>query len=194
MSRIAILGGSFNPPHLGHQLICTWALGTAQADAVWLLPVFRHAFDKPLAPFEHRLAMCRLTAAPFASGAVESCAIEAELCAPSRTLVTVQHLMARHPEHRFSLLLGADLLRETQDWYRFDELQRLVPLVVIGRAGHVAPDASLALASVSSTEVRWRLARGLEVEHLVPRAVCDYIREHRLYRDDRTEVGQGRPW
>lgn len=188
MSRIAILGGSFNPPHLGHQLICAWALGTDQAEAVWLLPVFRHAFDKPLAPFEHRVAMCHLTAAPFASGAIEVCTLEAELSAPSRTLVTFQHLIARHPQHAFSLVVGADVLSQTPDWYRFDELERLVPLVVVGRAGHSATGAGLPLATVSSTEVRWRLAHGLAVDHLVPRAVCDYIRQHRLFGDPGREA------
>jgi len=181
MSRIAILGGSFNPPHLGHQLICAWALGTDQADAVWLLPVFQHAFDKPLAPFDDRVAMCQLTAAPFASGAVEVCTLEAELRPPSRTLVTLQHLIARHPQHAFSLVVGADVLSQTPNWYRFDELERLVPLVVVGRAGHSATGVGLPLATVSSTEVRWRLAQGLAVDHLVPRAVCDYIRQHRLF-------------
>ncbi|MBK8482734.1 MAG: nicotinate (nicotinamide) nucleotide adenylyltransferase [Proteobacteria bacterium] len=188
MSRIAILGGSFNPPHLGHQLICTWALSTGQAEAIWLLPVWQHAFDKPLAPFEHRLAMCRLAAAPFAAGSVAVCGIEAELRGPSRTLITFQHLIARHPQHAFSLLVGADVLEQTQAWYGFEALARLAPIIVVGRAGHAAAGSGLALANVSSTEVRSRVALGFAVDHLLPQAVCAYIGTHGIYRGATTDA------
>ncbi|MCI0570479.1 MAG: nicotinate-nicotinamide nucleotide adenylyltransferase, partial [Myxococcaceae bacterium] len=56
--EVAILGGSFNPPHVGHLLAAHFVRATQAVDEVWLMPSFRHPFGKALAPFEHRLAMC----------------------------------------------------------------------------------------------------------------------------------------
>ena len=63
--RIALLGGSFNPPHIGHILNACYVLGAHRVDAVWFMPVYRHAFDKRLAPFDARVAMCERAIAPF---------------------------------------------------------------------------------------------------------------------------------
>jgi hypothetical protein len=63
MRSVALLGGSFNPPHVGHLLLAQYVLATAPVDELWLLPTFRHAFGKDLAPYDDRLAMCELVAA-----------------------------------------------------------------------------------------------------------------------------------
>lgn len=59
-TRVAVFGGSFNPPHVGHVLGVVYALSTAPIDEVLVVPVYRHPFAKPLAPFADRLEMCRL--------------------------------------------------------------------------------------------------------------------------------------
>ena len=61
--RVALFGGSFNPPHVAHQLAALYVLETAPVDELWFVPAFEHAFGKPLAPFDDRLAMCELAAA-----------------------------------------------------------------------------------------------------------------------------------
>jgi nicotinate-nucleotide adenylyltransferase len=63
--RVAVYGGSFNPPHVAHQLALTYVLATAQVDEVWMVPTFKHPFDKALAPFSDRAKMCELAASPF---------------------------------------------------------------------------------------------------------------------------------
>ena len=60
MRSIALFGGSFDPPHLGHVLAATWVLSTSGVDELWVMPAFDHAFDKELSAFEHRKRMGNL--------------------------------------------------------------------------------------------------------------------------------------
>ncbi|MCC6746554.1 MAG: nicotinate (nicotinamide) nucleotide adenylyltransferase [Deltaproteobacteria bacterium] len=182
-TRVALLGGSFNPPHLGHQMICLWALSTGEVDEVWLVPCNEHAFNKGLCPFEHRLEMCRRATLPFRPELVHVDSVERDIGGRSRTLVTLQHLMERHPAHAFRLLIGADILQEADAWYRFDEVKRLAPLLVIGRDGYPSPTGAPLLPDISSTKIRSALATGESVSQWVPAAVLRYISELGLYRD-----------
>jgi len=179
----AVLGGSFNPPHVGHVMAAYWVLATQGVSEVWMLPSYVHPFGKALAPFEDRVRMCELAAAPVRG--LHVCAAEAELAGDplvGRTVRTLEHLVAKHPDRRFALVVGADILRETDKWYRFDRIRELARLVVVGRAGHEGAPGAPALPAVSSTEIRARLARGEDVGGLVPRRVLDHVRERGLYR------------
>jgi nicotinate-nucleotide adenylyltransferase len=180
--RVALFGGSFDPPHVGHVLAMAWVLSTARVDRVLMVPCFVHPFDKRLGPFEHRLEMARLAAAPFGRH-VEVSDVERRLGGESRTLLTVKALRAERPDDDLLLAIGADLLRERERWYGYPELASLVEFIVIGRLGHASEaDAAVAIPDVSSTEVRARLQRGESVEGLVPAAVADYVAQHSLYR------------
>lgn len=180
--RVAIFGGSFNPPHVAHQMAALYVLETAPVDELWLVPAVRHAFGKALAPFADRLAMCERAAAALGPR-VRVCAIERELGEESRTLRTIRRLQQDHPGHRFSLVIGADLLGEVPSWLGGAELQRTVPFIVVGRGGFpAAPQTPVALPGISSRQVRAALAAGQDVSALVPRAVLDYISAHNLYK------------
>lgn len=192
MAVIGLFGGSFNPPHVAHQLVALYVLECQPVDELWFVPTFRHAFGKDLAPFADRVAMCELAMAPLGAR-VRVSELEKELAerpgfVASRTLHLLEELIARHPEHSFRLVLGTDILAETDKWYRWDEVARLAPPLVIGRAGHLdalPPGSSateLAMPEVSSTEVRRRLASGDAVSNLLPRQVVRYIDDRGLYR------------
>jgi nicotinate-nucleotide adenylyltransferase len=179
---IVVYGGSFNPPHLAHQMACLAVLETEVVDRVLMVPCFRHAFGKPLAPYEDRLEMCRLAAALF-GGLVEVSTIESELGeAENRTYHTLAALRARDPAASFRLLVGADVLGEKDKWYRWDDVVAMAPLIVIGRAGVEGGAHAFHLPAISSTEVRSRIARGERADPLVPRSVLDYIADRGLYR------------
>ncbi|HTB56507.1 MAG TPA: nicotinate (nicotinamide) nucleotide adenylyltransferase [Polyangia bacterium] len=180
--RVAIFGGSFNPPHLAHQMAALYVLETAAIDELWIVPAFQHPFGKVLAPFGHRLEMCELAAAALGPR-VRVSAVERDLGLESRTLRTVRRLQQDFPAHAFSLVIGADLVAELPSWHDSAELQRSVPLLVVGRDGFDAGAGRLALPRVSSTEVRAALAAGRPVDGLVPRVVLDYIYEHNLYKE-----------
>lgn len=178
---IAVYGGSFNPPHLAHQMACLAVLETEAVDRILMVPCYRHAFGKELAPYQDRLEMCRLAAALF-GGLVEVSTIESELGeGENRTYHTLVALAAREPGAAFRLLVGADVLGEKHAWYRWDDVVAMAPLIVVGREGHGGGQA-YQLPAISSTEVRRRLAAGESADPLVPRSVLDYIAGRGLYR------------
>ena len=183
--RVALFGGSFNPPHVAHQLVALYVLETAPVDALWFVPAHEHAFGKPLAPFDDRLAMCTLAAGALGPRAQVS-DVERALGGRSLTLRTVRRLTEMHPEHAFSLVIGSDLLGEVASWYGGDELARTVPFIVVGRSGASQPVGSapaVTMPDVSSTAVRAALAAGQSAEGVVPRAVLDYIYRKGLYKE-----------
>lgn len=177
--RVALYGGSFNPPHVAHQLAALYVLETQAVDQLWFVPCFKHPFEKMLEPFEDRLEMCRRAAAALGPRAqVSDC--ERQLGGESRTVRTVTALVAQHPGTEFSLVVGADLVLELPSWYGAEELKRLVRFIVVGRTGF-AGGAGPAMPAVSSSEVRERLRRGQPVDSLLPRSVLDYVRQRKLY-------------
>jgi len=179
--RVALFGGSFNPPHVAHQMVALYVLETAPVDEVWFVPAYEHAFGKPLAPYADRLQMCELGAAALRPR-VRVSSVEGEIGGRSLTLRTVRRLAELHPEHAFSLVIGSDLQGDIASWYGGDELQRTVPFIVVGRPGNPAPPGSIVMPDVSSSAVRAALAAGKSVEGLVPRAVLDYIVRKGLYQ------------
>jgi nicotinate-nucleotide adenylyltransferase len=196
--RVAIFGGSFNPPHVAHVLAVAYALSAAPVDEVLVVPVYQHPFSKELAPFEDRLSMCRLAVGWLPR--VEVSGVERELGGESRTLRTLEHLAAEHPGWAMRLLVGADVLPDLPKWHRFERVAELARPIVLGRAGFAPPAqepagpgpapaapaleiAEVSLPRVSSTEVRGALAAGdLDaVRWRLPSAVLSYIVERGLY-------------
>jgi nicotinate-nucleotide adenylyltransferase len=182
--KVAVFGGSFNPPHVSHVLACVLLLSAEGMERVLVVPAFKHPFAKTLAPFDERLAMCRLAMEWIPGVTISS--VEAEIGGESRTLHTLRAIAALHPDWELRLAIGADILGEAPRWLGFDEIARLAPPIVLGRAGTEDPRASaLRLPDVSSTQVRAAIARKAwsEVDGLVPRSVLHYVREHGLYGD-----------
>jgi len=185
--KIALFGGSFDPPHLAHQLACLLLLEGEDFERVWMLPTYWHAFGKQLSPFAARVEMCTLCARPF-GGRVVVCEIERELFGdkPNRTFDTLEHLSVHAPEAEFTIVVGSDLLPELPQWWNFEALRARAPFLVLRRPGHPAADpawrtSGLDLPDISSTEVRRRAAAGLPLTGLVPASVADYIRAQGLY-------------
>ena len=174
--RIAVYGGSFNPPHVGHAMVASWVRWTAQADAVWLVPVFRHAFEnrhgKLLAPFERRMEWCAALAAELGPSVVV-CDVERHLPAPSFTVDTLGHPASLHPQHEFRLVVGADVLPQVDEWRRWDEIASRHAPIIVGRQGYPPPEGghSVDFPAVSSSEVRERLRHGKPVDHLLTSGV-----------------------
>ncbi len=189
MLEVALFGGSFNPPHVAHQMVALYVLETKRVDQLWFVPCFKHPFDKTLASFEDRHRMCELAAEALGPRAHVS-QVERELGGESLTLRTVRRLQAERPEASFSLVIGSDLSSESRRWFGADELRQVVPFITVARArageGAAATEADegaggLVMPPVSSTEIRDALAAGRSVAGLVPARALDYIYARGLY-------------
>ena len=184
MRRIALFGGSFNPPHVGHVLVVAWVLATDQADEVWLIPTAHHPFGKDLAPFADRAAMAQAAVAPLGSR-VKVDLVEGEREGPSYTIDTVELLRKRHPDCRFSLVVGTDILHDGPKWKEWDRLRTLVDLLVVRRGGvpgSEVDDGTPLFPVLSASAVRARIAKGEPIDRLVPSGVRAILQSRRLYR------------
>jgi nicotinate-nucleotide adenylyltransferase len=184
--RVALYGGSFDPPHNGHVLLATWVLCRADIDALWLLPAAGHAFGKRLTPFSTR---CELLRAAFQhlGPRVHIETIEAELPTPSYTVDTLRALTTRHPGVEFSLILGRDAFETRHQWKEWEALERLIDgrVLVVGREGHGPPSdtpEAVVLPDFSSTAVRRAVAAGEPSWWMVPEPVARLIEAGGLYR------------
>lgn len=179
--HVALIGGSFNPPHVGHLWAATYVRAVEPVDEVWLMPAFVHPFGKQLVPFEHRLAMCEALCQDTA-GWLKAVDVERHVGGQGWTVQTLEWLRARHPGWTFTLVIGSDILRDLPKWRDFDRIRELAQVSVIQRAGYPAPEAKgPPMAEISSSELREDFARGIEPSDRVPRTVLAYIRAHQLY-------------
>ena len=181
--ELAIFGGSFDPPHLGHVLLAHYALAVKNVTEVIVAPTYAHAFGKDLTDFDHRMAMAKLAFSELARVRIDP--IERQLGGTSRTFRLVEQLALRYPHHDLRLLIGADILLEAEKWQRFEEAKRMAPPIVAGRSGFSHPDleqGAPCLPEISSSEVRSELLRGGNVSTRVPAQVLTYIEKHGLYR------------
>ena len=178
--NVAIFGGSFNPPHAGHVLAIAYVLATADIDRLVVIPAHKHPFAKSLAPFEERVRMCELATAIFPN--VEVSRVERDL--DGLTLHTLEAMQREHPDWKMRLVMGADILLEADKWFHFDDVKKLAPPIVLGRAGVTGTTAPPPLLpEISSTRVRELVAAKDwdSLGPLVPRAVIEHIRAKNLY-------------
>ncbi len=209
--RLGILGGTFNPPHLGHLAAASCALAQLQLDRVALMPSHtpphKHAHDDPGAA--HRLRMCELAVAEHAEHSrLLACALEVERRGASYTVDTLLSLRALHPDIQPTLILGSDAARTLPSWRSPVQILELARLAIAERSGDGRREVLAAIASlrfapatapvpgapaevvflemphvdISSSMVRERTAHGGDLDGLVGPAVAAYIAQHRLYR------------
>lgn len=172
--RIGIFGGSFNPPHNGHVEICRYLLDKNDVDEVWVIPCFKHPFEKGLAPFADRMTMCRFAFATFGSK-VKVKDVEAKIGETSYTINTIEHVMAGHYDHKFYLVMGSDTAKEAFSWKDSEKLRGLIQFITLPR-GPASP-----IPNVSSTDVRDAIAREKSFKEMVPKEVAVYIITKGLY-------------
>jgi nicotinate-nucleotide adenylyltransferase len=200
----ALLGGSFDPVHLGHVAMARHVLADGLAAAVHVVPAWLSPHKRGAgAPPQERLAMVRLAFAGLDGVQIDAREIRAgHSC---RTVTTLAALRDEHPADHWRLVVGADHLPSFRTWAEPDRILRLAELVVLGRVGHAVTGDAIRAAGlpearvvavpefdqpVSSTAVRAMLAAGPGSEaQLVagglPAPVAAHIVAHRLYRPDR---------
>ncbi|HKY20682.1 MAG TPA: nicotinate-nucleotide adenylyltransferase [Vicinamibacterales bacterium] len=195
--KIGILGGTFDPIHLGHLDAALTAKNVLALDRVLLLPSRTppHRNMEPRASIYHRFAMIVL-AASSREGLLAS-DLELRRDGPSYTSLTLEALQADglSPSQLF-FIIGADAFAEIATWYDYPRLLKLANFAVVSRPG-AAPQSPIPKGDnsastsivhvnantpdVSSTDIRRRVANGESIDGLVPRDVAEHIRRHRLY-------------
>lgn len=187
---VGLLGGSFDPVHLGHLIA-----GRAVAEQLGLEELrFLPTGVQPLKQGRHgatardRVAMVAAAIAGEPGFALET--IEVDRPGRSYTVDTLRALRAREPGRDFAVLLGADAARELGQWREAEALPDLARFVAFARAGVAPPTHPLLhqmvevpAVEISSTEIRRRVAAGQSIRYLVPEAVADYIARQGLYRN-----------
>ena len=181
MKEIALLGGSFNPPHVGHLMAALYLRANLGCDEVWLLPSFNHPFGKPLEAFDDRVAMCEAMALDVGDWLKVSRA-EAEVGGEGRTIELIEWLLPKHPDTKFRFVIGSDILADLPKWKSWDRIESLVQVTVLHRAGYPSARAlGPPMVEVSSTEIRHRLDEGELPDDLVPRRALEIARTRGLY-------------
>jgi nicotinate-nucleotide adenylyltransferase len=196
-ARVGVLGGAFNPPHVGHLCLAQEAHARLGLDRVLLVPVrdapHRELESDPGA--EQRLRMVQ--AAVEGDGRLEASSIEVDRPGTSYTVDTLRALRETEPSQELTLILGADQARRLGSWHEPGEVLSLARLAVAERDGLGTADIAAELEGlegadrivgfdlprldVSSTLVRERVAAGLPIRYLVPDAVAGHIAAEGLY-------------
>ena len=185
MKTIAVLGGTFDPPHNAHLEVARRALEALDPEYVLWVPTGAPRYRQPpVAEAGHRMAMLQEAIA----GEPRYRIYPREL-APGHsgyTYDTMKELAAENPGKDFILVMGGDQYEKRETWHRWAELAKLCRVAVVERPGaSVAGGDAIRIPmppmAVSGSDIRARIARGEDVSGLVPAPVLNYIREMRLY-------------
>ena len=194
--RIGILGGSFDPIHLGHLIVAETACEELSLDRLLfvLAPSPPHKQDQTLAPATHRLAMLELALSCNPRFAPST--IEWQRPGPAYTVDTLAALKAQpdYGDARFYFIIGMDSLVAFHNWRDPEGIMQIATLVVYPRAGFRTEDADQRfserchflrgpLVEVSATEIRQWVRTGRSIRYWIPESVRAYIEANRLYRE-----------
>jgi nicotinate-nucleotide adenylyltransferase len=197
LASIGILGGTFNPPHIGHLVCAQEAASQLGLKTVVLMPVHepphKEAIDDP--GVEHRLELCRLAASKDGRLAVSD--LETRRPGRSFTVDTLRALHETSPGDELTFIVGGDMARTLPDWRDPEEVLALARLAVAQREGAEQAEIAERLAGlpggdrvaffdmprldVSSSMIRDRVRAGRPIRYLVPDEVARYISAHGLY-------------
>jgi nicotinate-nucleotide adenylyltransferase len=200
--RIGILGGTFDPPHVGHLWLASLAADAMQLDRVIFMPAAQppHKQGRTISPIVDRLLMTRL--AIGGNDRFELSTLEVGRTGPSYTVDSVEELRRTYDDAALFLVMSVDSLAQIDGWHEPDRLLSLIEWLVGPRPGTPPPDPERlrqrfgAAADrihlldgpsldVSATVVRERVAAGRTIRYLVPQAVEELIVERGLYRRTR---------
>lgn len=195
--KIGIMGGTFDPIHNGHLMLGDYACRQFRLQRIWVMPNGNPPHKSQETASEHRIRMAAL--AIENDPRFELNLYEAERPEVSYSYETIQNLSELYPEHDFYFILGADSLFTIESWRRPDSLLSDCTILAACRDDKDIPQMmeqidylkkkyyariellSSPMMDVSSSDIRRMVQYGMDVSHLVPPGVEEYIREHRLY-------------
>lgn len=185
--RVGILGGTFNPPHLGHLIIADQVGTQLGLDKVLFMPdnIPPHVDHKSAINGHRRLKMVQLAIAGNSLFAPED--IELRRGGVSYTVDTIKMLKRQHPDTDYYFIIGGDMVQYLPKWHEPEQLIRMVHLVGVKRRGYTISTpypvlwVDTPLIDISSTIIRKKIKNHESVHYLIPDSVEQYIREEGLY-------------
>jgi nicotinate-nucleotide adenylyltransferase len=179
--KIGLFGGSFDPPTIAHVNIARSILEQNVVDKIWVLPCKVHAYDKSLSDFYNRWFMCikafsdllNVTVLPFDK--------------TGKAYDVVKWLTTNFSNNKFYYIVGMDCANDVKNWYRFEDLKRLVKFIKVERPGYTSDSdfidtiVHIEPIDVSSTMIRNLVKEKKDIRGLVPSEVYDFIKENKLY-------------
>lgn len=187
--KIAVLGGSFDPPHIGHYLVVKQIQELrSDIDKILLVPSFRHQWKPIQASPEDRLAMTNC----LIGERIELSDMEIKRKGGEYTIDTIRQLK-KQIDATFYFIVGSDIIYEFDRWKKTEELIQLATFLVFPRDPYHVPkkipkgfeliyDKHLIITNLSSTTIRDRIKNGKSIHNLVPKEVENYIIRNKLYR------------
>ncbi len=200
--RVGVFGGTFDPIHLGHLLLAEQCREQARLDQLLFVPAALppHKREQTLTPFAQRVEMLALAISGHTAFHIDE--LEKDRAGPSYTVDTLTHLQAQRPGDELCFIIGSDSLHDLPLWYQPRRILELAALLVVGRADWPTfserqlrdtlklEDAfplryhlvDAPLITLSSRDIRKRIAEARSVRYMIPRAVEAYLDDKQLYR------------
>jgi nicotinate-nucleotide adenylyltransferase len=199
VARLGLLGGTFNPPHIGHMVAAQEALAQLELDEVLLVPVNEPPHKELEADpgVEHRVELCRRAVA--GEERIRVSRVDADVPGPSFTVATLRRLHESRPGDQLTFIVGGDMALSLPTWHEPETILELAELGVAEREGVRRSDIEERVAEVrggpdrvrffdmprldvSSSLIRRFVAAGRPIRYLVPDGVAAYIAQAGLYR------------
>ena len=185
--KVGILGGTFDPPHLGHLIMAQEVLHRLKLHEIHFMPNQEppHKEMSSGTTGDDRVRMLELAISGNPAFFVEK--IELERSGKSYTVDTIKILQKRNPNYDYYFIIGADMVEYLPNWHKIDELIELVRFVGVNRPNHrMETNYSIITVEapqidISSTMIRKRSKAGESAKYLLPESVMRYIEENQLY-------------
>lgn len=188
--RVGILGGGFNPVHMGHLIISDQVCVQLGLDEFYLMPSYEspHVDTKKTISATDRVEMLKLATKDNGKLSLELSEITRK--GTSYTFETMAELIKRNPDTDYYFVIGGDMVDYLPKWHRIDELVQLVQFVGVHRLGAKIESPypiiwiDVPLIEISSSDIRKKIAAKCSVKYFLPDNVLEYIHKNRLYQGD----------
>lgn len=201
--KIAIMGGSFNPPHIGHYIVASQVLEFEDQDQIWLMPVFKHPFGKELVPADLRFQMLKL----MEDSDVRISDFEIKEQKTNYTFETLTSLAKLYPQNQFSLIIGSDQIDSLGKWKEIGKLVENFEILVFPRHNdndkskkfyenklisifgkihkniRIIENKNLIQSNLSSSQIREKIKNNKSIKYMVAAKVEEFIKTNKLYEN-----------
>lgn len=190
--KIAIFGGSFDPPHFIHYFISRHLIHSGLVDKIVFVPAYKHPFKKASqGSYEDRYRMTMLLSSrgQRLTGSAKAYHFDRDLkpAEQGKTFFVMKKAQKYFPKDKLFLIIGSDILDETDKWFNFEEIKNNWPIIIYGRAGYDSNliTVPISLPNISSTDIRNKIKKRENVSYLVPQSILEYIDKSKtLYKEE----------